>query len=208
MFQKQTEEVLNFLKENSVINIGGFNKMRGANNPTPIMIDYHRLYQPDVTTFVAEKMVEKILHKNTDCTKIACSVQGNVIAYEVAKRLNVPLLMLSYINFPYYAKPDEDICFIRDVIETGRGSARAIEKITRRDICPISVMCVFDYRMHLATKIFAPQKMESGGEGTGIQIQSLININHLVETEPAVKEWVTVNKHLFGKGNRYIPGQS
>lgn len=209
MFQKKTEEVLNFLREKSVINIGGFNKMRGANNPTPITIDYHRLYQPDVTSFIAERMVEKILHKNLKGkTKIACSVQGDVIAYEVAKKMGAPLIMLSYIGGTYYAKPEEDIYFIRDVIETGRGSARAIEKISRRDVCPVNVMCLFDYRMHLSTKVFAPQKMESGSGGIGIQIQSLININHLAEKEPAVQQWMESNLHLFGKGNRYIPSQS
>lgn len=209
MFQQKTEEVLNFLKDNGVINIGGFNKMRGANNPTPIMIDYHRLYQPDVTSFVAERMAEKITQKNFDRkTKIACSVQGDVIAYEVAKRMNSPLIMLSYIDGPYHAKPDENIFFIRDVIETGRGSARAIEKITRRDVCSINVMCMFDYRMHLSTKTFAAPKAEDGQpEKIGIQIRSLININHLAESEPAVKEWREANKHLFGKGNRYISDQ-
>ena len=127
MFQQQTEEVLNFLKEKGVINIGGFNKLRGANNPTPIMINYHRLYQPDVTSFIAERMAEKILHQNLGgLIKIACSVQGDVIAYEVAKKMNAPLIMLSYIEGPYYAKPNENIYFIRDVIETGRGSAMDI----------------------------------------------------------------------------------
>ncbi len=210
MFQQQTEEVLNFLKEKGVINIGGFNKLRGANNPTPIMINYHRLYQPDVTSFIAERMAEKILHQNLGgIIKIACSVQGDVIAYEVAKKMNAPLIMLSYIEGPYYAKPNENIYFIRDVIETGRGSARAIEKITRRDVCPINVICMFDYRMHLSTKTFmAPKAENDEPQKTGIQIKSLVNINHLAKKEPAVEEWMRVNLHLFGKGNRYIPGQS
>ena len=207
MFQQQTEEVLNFFKEKGILNIGGFGKLRGANNPTPIGFDYHRLYQPDAASFVAKKMAEKIFHNAAvDEIKIACSVQGDVIAYEIAKKLGAPLLMLSYLNGPYYPKANEKIWFIRDIVETGRGSGKAIDKIMQRENYNINVMCVFDYRMHLSTNVFAGIKTGDGEERRGgIQIRSLLNINHLAQTEPIVEEWVQANKNLFGTGNRYIP---
>ena len=207
MFQQQTEEVLNFLKEEGILNIGGFGKLRGANNPTPIGFDYHKLYQPYAATFVAQKMADRIFTlASLDEIKIACSVQGNVIAYEVARTLHAPLLMLNYLNGPYYPKENEKIWFIRDVVETGRGSGRSIEKIVQRENYEINVMCAFDYRMHLSTNVFAGIKTGDGEEKRGgIQIRSLLNINHLAQTEPIVEEWVQANKNLFGTGNRYIP---
>lgn len=183
--------VVEFMSEYGVISfVSPKVPMPGLQTESPIVINFDKMYQPDIVEPLARQIAMKIHEQNKGIEMIAGGTSP-ILAFKVASILRLPLVLVENEKLPVDISGLK-IALVTDIIMTGRNTSQTLNFIKNKGGKCKDVYSVFDYDFNLSAKGLRV-----------VKLHSILQLEDLKDLEP-ISNWKINFSYLFGNENRKL----